>query len=160
MHKCPMKYICALCSAESSSVIASCGCTFCSSCYNEIKSYISIDSIRCIICEEHIDFTKSLDINSPSTINKLTISNAQKKKVIDFLKVNNESKGHQSNKENDINIQTSSVDSNSSTLVNTSVKRSTRKRNYLTMMKQQNEILSGNNNNTNNSSMTKRFKFY
>ena len=122
MHKCPMKYICALCSAESSSVIASCGCSFCSSCYNEIKSYISIDSIRCIICEEHIDFTKSLDINSPSTINKLTISNVQKKKLIDFLKVNNESKGHQSNKENDINIQTSSVDSNSSTLVNTSVK--------------------------------------
>ena len=157
MHKCPMKNICALCSAEPSSIIASCGCSFCSSCYNEIKSYISIDSIRCIICEEHIDFTKSLDINSPPSVNN--ISNGQKKKVVDFLKVNNESKSHQSNKENDINIHGSIVDSNSSTLVNTSVKRANRKRNFLTMMKQQNELLSYSNN-TNNSSMTKRFKYY
>lgn len=157
MHKCPMKNICALCSAEPSSIIASCGCSFCSSCYNEIKSYISIDSIRCIICEEHIDFTKSLDINSPPSVNN--ISNGQKKKVVDFLKVNNESKSHQSNKENDINIHGSLVDSNSSTLVNTSVKRANRKRNFLTMMKQQNELLSYSNN-TNNSSMTKRFKYY
>lgn len=157
MHKCPMKNICALCSAEPSSIRASCGCSFCSSCYNEIKSYISIDSIRCIICEEHIDFTKSLDINSPPSVNN--ISNGQKKKVVDFLKVNNESKSHQSNKENDINIQGSLVDSNSSTLVNTSVKRANRKRNFLTMMKQQNELLSYSNN-TNNSSMTKRFKYY
>ena len=157
MHKCPMKNICALCSAEPSSIRASCGCSFCSSCYNEIKSYISIDSIRCIICEEHIDFTKSLDINSPPSVNN--ISNGQKKKVVDFLKVNNESKSHQSNKENDINIQGSLVDSNSSTLVNTSVKRVNRKRNFLTMMKQQNELLSYSNN-TNNSSMTKRFKYY
>lgn len=157
MHKCPMKNLCALCSAEPSLIIASCGCSFCSSCYNEIKSYISIDSIRCIICEEHIDFTKSLDINSPPSVNN--ISNGQKKKVVDFLKVNNESKSHQSNKENDINIQGSLVDSNSSTLVNTSVKRANRKRNFLTMMKQQNELLSYSNN-TNNSSMTKRFKYY
>lgn len=157
MHKCPMKNLCALCSAEPSSIRASCGCSFCSSCYNEIKSYISIDSIRCIICEEHIDFTKSLDINSPPSVNN--ISNGQKKKVVDFLKVNNESKSHQSNKENDINIQGSLVDSNSSTLVNTSVKRANRKRNFLTMMKQQNELLSYSNN-TNNSSMTKRFKYY
>ena len=157
MHKCPMKNLCALCSAEPSSIRASCGCSFCSSCYNEIKSYISIDSIRCIICEEHIDFTKSLDINSPPSVNN--ISNGQKKKVVDFLKVNNESKSHQSNKENDINIQGSLVDSNSSTLVNTSVKRVNRKRNFLTMMKQQNELLSYSNN-TNNSSMTKRFKYY
>ena len=155
MHKCPMKNICALCSAEPSSIIASCGCSFCSSCYNEIKSYISIDSIRCIICEEHIDFTKSLDINSPPSVNN--ISNGQKKKVVDFLKVNNESKSHQSNKENDINIHGSIVDSNSSTLVNTSVKRANRKRNFLTMMKQQNELLSYSND-TNNSSMTKRLK--
>ena len=73
--------------------------------------------------------------------------------------MNNELKSHQSNKENDINIQGSLVDSNSSTLVNTSVKRVNRKRNFLTMMKQQNELLSYSNN-TNNSSMTKRFKYY
>lgn len=159
MHKCPMKYICALCSTEPSSIVTSCGCTFCSSCYNEIKSFISFDSVRCIICEEHIDFTKSLDINSPSIVNQLNISSGQKKKVIEFLKMNNESttKNHQSNKENDINIPSSSVDSNSSTLVNTSVKRS-RKRNYVTMLQHLKEV-SIHNNNMDDYNMIKRFKY-
>ena len=157
MHKCPIHYKCALCSTQPASVVASCGCTFCSSCYHEIKSYMSIDTVRCIICEEHIDFTKSLDINSPSIVNQLNITNEQKKKVLEFLKMSNEQKSNKKNKENNINIQSSAVDSNTNCMVNTSVKR-TRKRNYTKMLQQLNEV-SIYNNNMSDYKMTKKFKY-
>ena len=81
---------CSLCCFEKASIISSCGCLYCNSCFHESKSYICINETKCLICQNSINYLKYIDTQNNDIISQLKGWNINPKKnnvIIQKLKV-------------------------------------------------------------------------
>ena len=81
---------CSLCCFEKASIISSCGCLYCYTCFHESKSYICINETKCLICQNSIDYHKYINTENNDILSQLKGWNINPKKnneIIQKLKV-------------------------------------------------------------------------
>ena len=76
---------CSLCCFEKASIISSCGCLYCNTCFHESQSYICINQTKCLNCQNSIDYFKFIDITNNDIISQLKGWNIYPQKNNDII---------------------------------------------------------------------------